>query len=71
MKERLLDEWHALRAAARELDRQTLFVLTMAALLVIVQYALGSRRFFRDELAGLFSAEWQGLMMWGWWFGMQ
>ena len=71
MKERLLDEWRALRAAARELDRQTLFVLTMAALLVIVQYALGSRRFFRDELAGLFSAEWQGLLMWGWWFGMQ
>ena len=71
MKERLLDEWRALKAATRKLDRQTLFVLTMAALLVIVQYALGSRRFFRDELAGLFSAEWQGLLMWGWWFGMQ
>ena len=57
--------------AAGALDRQTLFVLTAAAALMIVQYTFGSRRLFREELAPLFAAEWRGLLAWGWWFGMQ
>ena len=71
MKAKLLNEWHGLKAAARGLNRQTLFVLTAAAVLVIIQYAFGSRQLFRKELAPLFEAEWQGVLTWGWWFGMQ
>ena len=71
MKKRLLDEWRELKVAARRLDRQTLFVLTAAGLLVVVQYTLGSRQFFRDELSPLFDAEWRGVLAWGWWFSIQ
>jgi hypothetical protein len=57
--------------AARSLDRQTVFVLTAAALLVILHRNLGSRRLFRRELAPLFDETWRGVLEWGWWFGMQ
>lgn len=71
MKATFLSEWRRLNAAMRGLDRQTAFVLTAAALLMIVQYALGDRGLFRDRLAPLFDAEWRGLLAWGWWFGIQ
>ena len=71
MKAKLLNEWHKLRRVARGLDRQTTFVLTAAAVLMILQYAFGDRRLFREELAPLFEAEWRGVLAWGWWFGMQ
>ena len=53
------------------MDTQTAFVLLAAALLVIVQDSVGSRRLFRSELAPFFPEEWRGLMAWGWWFGIQ
>ncbi len=68
---RLSDEWQRLLRAAWRLDRQTVFVLVMAAALVILQDSLGSRRLFRTELAHLFPASMRGLLAWGWWFGMQ
>jgi hypothetical protein len=71
MKKRLLQEWQRLVAAARTLDRQTVFVLTTAIVLVVLQATLGSRRFFQTELAPLFADEWRGLLAWGWWFGVQ
>ncbi len=71
MKKRLHREWQQLVAAARSLDRQTVFVLTTAMVFVILQYTLGNRRFFRAELASYFADEWRGLLAWGWWFGMQ
>ena len=71
MKERLRKEWNELVTATRTLDRQTLFVLIMAAVVVIIQMKYGSRRLFRLELADYFPEAWQGLAAWGWWFGMQ
>lgn len=71
MKRRLRQEWQRVRTAISKLDRQTVFVLTMAVAFVILQNTLGSRRFFRTELASLFAEDWQGLLSWGWWFSMQ
>jgi len=48
-----------------------MFVLSAAALFVLLQMNFGSRRLFRQELAPLFPEAWQSLMAWGWWFGMQ
>jgi hypothetical protein len=57
--------------AARSLDTQTVFVLLAATVLLIVQFTFGSRQLFREEFASFFPAQWQGLLAWGWWFGMQ
>lgn len=67
----LRNEWDALRTTARTLDRQTLFVLTAAVALVVLQNALGSRRLFHDALAPFFPEAWRGVLAWGWWFGIQ
>ena len=64
-------EGRALLRAARTLEGQTVFVLLAAVALVIVQFSVGSRSFFREELAGPMPAQWRGLAAWGWWFGMQ
>ncbi|MFQ5568508.1 MAG: lysostaphin resistance A-like protein [Rhodothermales bacterium] len=71
MKKRLHREWQRLVAALRTLDRQTVFVLTLCVVFVILQQALGSRRFFRTELASLFDESWRELLSWGWWFAVQ
>ena len=71
MKQRLRHEWQQLLAAARALDRQTVFVLTTCIVFVIVQYKLGNRRFFRTELAAHVAEDWRGLLAWGWWFAVQ
>lgn len=68
---RLRAEWDRLRSAAASLDGQTAFVLTFAALLVVLQFTLGDRDLFRRELAWILPSAWQGLASWGWWFGMQ
>jgi uncharacterized protein len=64
-------EGRRLAKALRTLDIQTVFVLTAVAVLVLVQYTLGSRRLFRTELQHLFVEEWRELLGWGWWFGWQ
>lgn len=64
-------EWTRLLAVARRLDRQAMFVLTLTPVLVILQHAYGSRRLFRTTLAAYVPEAWQGLLSWGWWFGVQ
>jgi hypothetical protein len=64
-------EWSRTALAVRRLDRQTVFVLLAACLLVVLQDTLGSRRLFRTEWAGLFPPEQRALLEWGWWFSMQ
>ena len=71
MRKRLQHEWHRLLTAARTLDRQTVFVLLAALVLVLVQHTLGSRRFYRQELAPLLGTAPRGLGSWAWWFGIQ
>jgi len=71
MLSRLRAEWSRAATAARSLDAQTVFVLLAATALLIVQFTFGSRRLFREELAAFFPAQWQGILAWGWWFGMQ
>ena len=71
MKISFRSEWERLVRAARQLERQTVFVLIAAVLLMFVQYTLGSRAFFREEMAHLVASGWQGVAAWGWWFGMQ
>jgi len=43
----------------------------MAAAMVILQDAIGSRRLFRRDLADLFPPDMTGILSWGWWFGIQ
>ncbi|MHC4339336.1 MAG: CPBP family glutamic-type intramembrane protease [Planctomycetota bacterium] len=64
-------EFRRIIEAARTLDRQTVFVLTAAALLVILHHTYGDRQLFRRELAQHFPRNWQGLAGWGWWFASQ
>ncbi len=71
MLARLRREWDALRRAVRSLDAQTAFVLVAAVALVFVQYLVGDRDFFRDELAAFFPERWRGVLAWGWWFFVQ
>lgn len=68
---RVRAEWSRIQTAAASLDRQTTFVLIFAALLVVIQFNLGDRVFFRRHFASAFPEGWQGLATWGWWFGMQ
>src|SRR5690606_28986670 len=68
---RLRREWLRFLVTARRLDGQTVFVLVAAVVFALVQFTLGDRRFFREELAYLFDAEWRGVLAWAWWFGVQ
>lgn len=71
IKSQLRAEVQRLRRAVQSLDRQTAVVLTLAAVLIILQMAFGSRRFFRNEVAQLVPEAWAGLLAWGWWFVIQ
>ena len=65
MKLRLRHEFIRLSGAARRLDAQTVGVLTLYVVFVIVQFKLGSRRFFATHVG-------EGeLLTWAWWFTMQ
>ncbi len=61
----------ALRRLRRGLDAQTAAVLMLAPLLMIAQFKLGGRSFFRTHLAPLLPPDATGLWPWAWWFGMQ
>ena len=67
----LRSEWRALKRGIRVLDAQTVVVLLFAALAVIVQMNLGSRTFFRTELAPSLGLAGSGLASWTWWFAIQ
>jgi len=71
MRQRVREEWGRLRAAAATLDRQTTFVLTLTALLVLVHYAYGNRRWFLEALGPHFPASRRVLYSFGWWFATQ
>ena len=71
MKISFHSEWRRLARAVDRLDGQTVFVLTATVLLVFIQYTLGNRALFLEEVADLIAARWQGVAAWGWWFGMQ
>jgi len=71
MIEQIHHEWQRLVAAARSLDRQTVFVLVACLVFVLLQHTVGSRRFFRVEFAQYVEPAWRGLLAWGWWFGIQ
>lgn len=64
-------ERQRVRDAVGRLDRQTVTVLLVAALLVIVQMKLGDRDLFRTTIGRGLEPPWRGLFAWGWWFGMQ
>jgi hypothetical protein len=67
----LQEEWIRLRKAVRSLDPQTTFVLTFAAVAVVLQFTVGDQDVFRTHLASFVPEAWEGLGAWGWWFGMQ
>ena len=71
MISRLQDEWAALVAATRSLDRQTITVLIATVLLLFVQFTLGDRSLFYNQLSDWAPSAWRGVLAWGWWFGMQ
>lgn len=71
MRQRLRSEWNALVAAARALDRQTVFVLAASAVLVLAHKTYGSRQFFLRELTTLVPPEWKLFSAHGWWFVTQ
>ena len=71
MRERIRAEWQRLVRAASRLNTQTVFVLLAAVVLVFIQFSLGDRDFFREELAHLLPAGWRGLAAWAWWFFIQ
>ena len=64
-------EWDALKSTLRNLDRQTITVLTTAALFVIFHHEYGSRTFFRSLFAGNADIANEALLQWTWWFGGQ
>lgn len=65
------EEWSRLRTAVRSLDPQTTFVLTFAAVAVVLQFTIGDQDVFRTHLASFVPEAWRGIGAWGWWFGMQ
>lgn len=71
MRDRFRKEWGRMAIAARLLDRQTVFVLCTAALLVVIQFTFGDRQVFTERLASRFRPEWRGVLAWGWWFSFQ
>lgn len=64
-------ETDRLATALGRLDRRTVTVLATAAALVILQDAVGSRRFFYDALSEHFPGEYTGLLAWIWRFLVQ
>ncbi len=72
LNERIRQEWTWIKQSMRTLDKQTTFVLIMCGVLIVLQFAFGSRSFFRREIApSIPFTEWAGLLGWGWWFTMQ
>ena len=72
LREKIHQEWRWLKEKAQTLDKQTTFVCTMTGFLVVLQFALGSRKFFREEIAPFITDQsLHGLFGWGWWFSMQ
>ncbi|HYE56895.1 MAG TPA: CPBP family intramembrane glutamic endopeptidase [Rhodothermales bacterium] len=67
----LRGELRAFSAAARSLDRQAAVVLVLAAVLAVLQYALGDRDVYHALFGGRLAPEWDGLLSWGWWFVVQ
>ncbi len=53
------------------LDQQVVWIFILASFLVILQFAFGSRRFFRREISQYFTAGNLDLLAWGWWFAFQ
>lgn len=68
---RLREEISSARNALKSMDRRTVVVLTMSAVLVILQMKFGSRRLFKTELATVLSLPATDLFAWGWWFTLQ
>lgn len=64
-------EWDALKGTLKKLDRQTVVVLSSAALFVIVHNEFGSRRFFRSLFSDFPSIAGDAFNQWTWWFGGQ
>lgn len=64
-------EWRKLTTASGHLNRQVVFILVSAAVLLVIQFSAGSRGTFRTHLAPFFLEEWRGVLSWGWWFTMQ
>src|SRR5690606_9924025 len=64
-------EWRKLIVASSQLNRQTVFILVSAAVLLVIQFNFGSRTTFRTHFASFFVEEWRGVLSWGWWFTMQ
>ena len=65
MRRRLRQETARLAAAVRALDAQTATVLVLYVVFIIVQFKLGSRRFFLERIGD------GDLNSWAWWFGAQ
>ena len=64
-------ELRSIQRTLATLDWQTVTVLLFTAIAVIVQMKLGSRSFFRSEIAPGLGVEPAGLASWTWWFGVQ
>ena len=68
---KLRQEWRALVRGTRALNPQTTCVLVLCAVLVAIQFKLGSRRFFLAEIAPSSWREHRELLSWAWWFMIQ
>jgi uncharacterized protein len=67
-------EWSRVRHALAGLtpaQRRAAIVLIAATALVLLQAWVGSRSFFRRNVAQMFTEEQIPLASWGWWFGWQ
>ena len=72
LKKKFTQEWQWLKETAASLDKQTATVLTATGFMVVLQFAFGSRRFFRTEIGPKLSDPTHlELIGWGWWFSMQ
>ncbi len=71
MRDRLRQEWAALREAVGGVDRQAAAVLVAAAALVILHVQVGGQAFFRETFAGVVAPERMALGAWAWRFVMQ
>ena len=67
----LRGEWKSLLDTVKGMDRQTIFVLVTVPIFVLIHHEIGSRSFFRRELAEFISPENTDLASWAWWFGTQ
>ncbi len=71
MMRRLRDELRRLWEALAALDRQTVVVLTLAAVLGMWKYTFGGRSYFRRELAEVVGVDGDGFWGWAYQFGTQ